>query len=181
MFFKGWENMIEFYCGDGKGKTTASVGLAIRAAGHKIPVYFYQFMKDGSSGEIEILKTIPEIHVKYPSVFYGFVRNMTKEQKEEMKRQYMSMLQTVNQIIVEHSKEPIIIVLDEVIHACNYQLLSESELCKMLKDCSSNIEVILTGRNPSKALLQLADYVSNIQKVKHPFDQGTLAREGIEF
>ncbi|MCI8410328.1 MAG: cob(I)yrinic acid a,c-diamide adenosyltransferase [Lachnospiraceae bacterium] len=173
--------MIELYCGDGKGKTTASVGLAIRAAGHKIPVYFYQFMKDGSSGEIEILKTIPGIHVKYPPVFYGFVRNMTKEQKEEMKDHYMSMLQTVNHIIEEHSKEQIIIVLDEIIHACNYQLLPESELCRMLKHCSSNIETILTGRNPSQALLDLADYVSDIQKVKHPFDQGLLAREGIEF
>lgn len=173
--------MTELYCGDGKGKTTASVGLAIRAAGHKIPVYFYQFMKDGSSGEIGILKTIPGIQVKYPPVFYGFVRNMTEEQKVEMKGHYTSMLQSVKQVIAEHPKEPIVIVLDEVIHACNHQLLSEPELCEMLTCCSPNIEILLTGRNPSQALLKLSDYVSNVQKVKHPFDKGVLAREGIEF
>lgn len=173
--------MIELYCGDGKGKTTASIGLAIRAAGHKIPVYFYQFMKDGSSGEIEVLKTIPGIHVKYPPVFYGFVRNMTKEQKEEMKSHYMSMLKSIKQIMAEHPKEFIVIVMDEVIHACNYELLLESELCEIIKQGSTNIEIILTGRNPSQALLELANYVSNIQKVKHPFDMGKIAREGIEF
>lgn len=174
-------SMIELYCGDGKGKTTASIGLAIRAAGHKIPVYFYQFMKDGSSGEIGILKTIHGIQVKYPPVFYGFVRNMTEEQKEEMKEHYISMLQSVKQVMAEYPKELIIIVLDEVIHACNYHLLPEPELCEMLKHCSPNVEMLLTGRNPSQALLELADYVSNVQKEKHPFDKGVLAREGIEF
>lgn len=173
--------MVELYCGDGKGKTTASVGLAIRAAGHKIPVYFYQFMKDGSSGEIGVLKTIPGIQVKYPPVFYGFVRNMTDNQKEEMKGYYASMLQSVKQVMAEHLNKQVVIILDEVIHACNNQLLSEAALCEMLEYRSTNIEILLTGRNPSKALLELADYVSEVQKGKHPFDKGVPARGGIEF
>lgn len=173
--------MTELYVGEGKGKTTASIGLAIRAAGHKIPVYFYQFMKNGSSGEIEILKSIPGIEVKYPPVFYGFAKNMTKAQKEEMRVYYADMLESVRRVIKAHEENFVVIVLDEVIHACNHQLLSETLLCELLERCSSNIEMILTGRNPSQVLLNLADYVSEVKKVKHPFDQGVPARKGIEF
>lgn len=173
--------MTQIYCGDGKGKTTASVGLAIRAAGHKIPVFFYQFMKDGSSGEILILENIAGIEVKYPPVFYGFVRSMTEEQKEEMREHYHVMLQSVKQVVADHPESPVVIVLDEVIHACNYQLLSERELCELIEHCTPNIEILLTGRNPSPALLELADYISEVQKIKHPFDKGVLARKGIEF
>lgn len=173
--------MTELYVGEGKGKTTASIGLAIRAAGHRIPVYFYQFMKNGNSGEIEILKSIPGIEVKYPPVFYGFAKNMTKAQKEEMRGYYTDMLESVSQIIKTYREDFVVIILDEVIHACNHQLLSETQLCKLLEHCSPNIEIILTGRNPSQVLLNLADYVSEVKKVKHPFDKGVTARKGIEF
>ena len=181
MNFVGGNQMTELYVGEGKGKTTASIGLAIRAAGHKIPVYFYQFLKNGSSGEIEILKSIPGIEVKYPPVFYGFAKNMTKAQKEEMKEHYTNMLESVRQVVRTHGEDSVVIVLDEVIHACNHQLLSETQLCELLEHCSPNIEMILTGRNPSQMLLNLADYVSEVKKVKHPFDDGVPARKGIEF
>ncbi len=203
--------MIQIYHGDGKGKTTAAIGLAIRAAGHGIPVVFAQFLKDESSGEISVLKQIPGIEVLHSECFHGFIRNMTNEQKQETREAYAGLLETCGEIIasigntaeqnmnsiVGNSQENTsansslirgVIILDEVLHACNYDLLDEAVLIDKLEkwkkvgdNCENcEYEVILTGRNPSQPLLRLADYVTEMKKEKHPFDRGIYAREGIE-
>lgn len=172
--------MIQIYCGDGKGKTTAAAGLAVRAAGHHIPVIFVQFMKDGSSGEIAVLKEVSGILVLHSELFYGFVRNMDEQQKEEMKIQYMNLLNKIEKEISGMKGNMAVVVLDEVLHACNFGLLEEDRLCRFLDDCPDTVEIVLTGRNPSKSLIEKADYVSEIKKVKHPYDKGVPARKGIE-
>lgn len=178
--------MIEIYCGDGKGKTTAAAGLALRAAGNGIPVLFLQFMKEGSSGEMKMLKILPGVKVGYPDPFYGFSSTMNEQQKEEMRKQYKELLDTALQALKNQknadSKQGVslVVVLDEVIHACNKKLLKEEALLKLLEECPDNTEVVLTGRNPSKRLLEKADYISEIEKRRHPFDRGVSARKGIE-
>lgn len=172
--------MIELYCGDGKGKTTAALGLAIRFAGHGMPVIFAQFLKNDSSGEIRILKDLPQIQVMHAKTFYGFTMQMSREQRDEMRICYTEFLEQIQKKMWEKKDERVLVVLDEVIHACNHKLLSEQELCRFLDGCPETAEIVLTGRNPSEALTERADYISEIKKIRHPYDKGILAREGIE-
>ncbi len=172
--------MIHIYCGDGKGKTTAAAGLALRAVGNQIPVLFAAFMKDGSSGEMAVLESLPQVRILHAAVFYGFTKYMSPQQKEEMKQQYASMLSRVKTEICAVKDSSMLVVLDEVIHACNKELLSEEALCRVLDSCPANVEVVLTGRKPSPALLKRADYISEVRKIRHPYDRGIPARKGIE-
>lgn len=179
--------MLEIYHGTGKGKTTAAAGLALRAAGNHIPVLFVQFMKNGTSGEIQLLKELPDIQVMIPETFYGFTKNMTEKQKEETKNCYQEILEKIEQktrkICCENnSTETIhmVVILDEALHACSHQLLSETALCSYIDSYHEKAEIILTGQHPSEQLCQRADYISEIKKIKHPYDKGITARIGIE-
>jgi cob(I)alamin adenosyltransferase len=164
--------MIQVYIGDGKGKTTESIGLSIRAAGHGFKVLFLQFLKDDSSGEVSILKSIPGIEVIHCPVNYGFTFQMTEDQKKETAKEYDKMLDKAIGTSV------FLVVLDEAIHALNAGMIDREKLERLLdKDC----EIVLTGRDAPEWLISRADYVSNIQKIKHPYDKGVQARVGIEF
>lgn len=169
--------LIHLYCGDGKGKTTASVGLAVRAAGAGKQVLFTQFFKDGSSGEIRILESIPGVRVLVCPTHYGLFRRMTQEQKVLAQRDYSTLLEQA----IREAESADLLVLDEIISACNHGTVSEERLLEFLRGKPENLEVVLTGRVPSEALQQLADYVTQMQKSKHPFDRGIAARRGIEF
>lgn len=163
--------MIHIYYGDGKGKTTSAVGLSVRAAGHGYKVLFMQFLKDDSSGEIKTMMNIPEIDVVHCPVNYGFTFQMTEKQKKETAEEYNNMLDTAI------ASDAFLIVLDEVIHALNAGMIDENKLKTILyKDC----EIILTGWNAPEWLIDQADYVSEIRKIKHPYDHGIQARNGIE-
>lgn len=186
--------MIQIYYGDGKGKTTAAIGLAVRAVGHEIPVIFTQFLKSDTSGEISVLRAIDGINVIYPDCFYGFVSNMSNEQKERTRESYNKLINEIAQkiecilanaadsgITEEDNRDvEMVVVLDEVLHAVNFGLLDEEKLLRLLKNYRDRAEIVLTGRNPMDRLLELADYVSEISKQKHPYDRGLCARKGIE-
>lgn len=164
--------MIQVYVGDGKGKTTASIGLSVRAAGHGFTVLFMQFLKDDSSGEVSILRSIPGIEVIHCPINYGFTFRMTEGQKKETAREYGKMLDKAI------GSDAFLIVLDEAIHALNAGMIDREKLAKLLtKDC----EIVLTGRDAPGWLINRADYVSSVQKVKHPYDKGVWSRVGIEF
>lgn len=158
--------------GEGKGKTTASIGLSIRAAGHGFNVLFMQFLKDDSSGEISVLRSVPGIEVVHCPVNYGFTFQMTEDQKKETAQEYDKMLDKAIEADV------FLIVLDEAIHALNSSLINREKLEMLLH---KNCEIVLTGRNAPEWLISRADYVSNIHKIKHPYDKGVQARVGIEF
>ena len=164
--------MIQVYIGEGKGKTTASIGLSIRAAGHGFNVLFMQFLKDDSSGEISVLRSIPGIEVIHCPVNYGFTFQMTEDQKKETALEYDKMLDKAIEADV------FLIVLDEAIHALNAGLINQEKLERLLH---KNCEIVLTGRNAPEWLTDRADYVSDIQKIKHPYDKRVQARVGIEF
>jgi len=169
--------LIHIYCGDGKGKTTAAIGLAIRAAGAGKRVVFAQFFKDGSSSEISVLKAVGNIQAVHCNTVRGFWKRMDDVQKAKASKDYTSFLAE----IIVLAKDADLLVLGEIISACNHGTVTEAAVLDFLRDKPNGLEVVLTGRNPSKALLELADYVSEIRKVKHPYDCGIAAREGIEF
>lgn len=169
--------LIHIYCGDGKGKTTAAVGLTLRSAGAGNRVVFTQFFKDGSSSEISLLRQIPGISVLHTKTVGGFWKRMTTEQQAQASRDYTELFH----IACERAKNMDLLVLDEVISACNHGAVPEEALLEFLQNKPENLEVVLTGRNPSEALLAQADYVTEMKKVKHPFDRGVPARKGIEY
>ena len=169
--------LIHIYCGDGKGKTTAAVGLALRSAGAGNRVVFTQFFKDGSSSEIPLLRKIPNVTVLHAKTVGGFWKRMTAEQQAQASRDYTELFRTA----CENAKNADLLVLDEMISACNHGAVSEKAVLEFLRNKPETLEVVLTGRNPSDALLALADYVTEMKKVKHPFDRGVLARKGIEY
>jgi len=169
--------LIHVYCGDGKGKTTAAAGLAVRAAGAGKRILFAQFFKDGSSSEINILKTVENIKVVHCKTVRGLWRQMNDDQKAQACEDYTKYLTDVFAL----AKDADLLVLDEIISACNHGTVSETSVLDFLRSKPKDLEVVLTGRKPSEAILTLADYVSEIRKIKHPYDNGIAAREGIEF
>lgn len=169
--------LIHIYCGDGKGKTTAAAGLALRAAGAGKNVVFTQFFKDGSSSEVKVLQGIPNIRIMHCRTVHGLWRRMNDAQKESARRDYTGLLSGV----LEAAKDADLLVLDEIVSACNHGTVAEFAVLAFLRDKPENLEVVLTGRNPSDTLLELADYVTEMCKIKHPYDRGIKARKGIEF
>lgn len=169
--------LIHIYCGDGKGKTTAAVGLAIRAASAGMNVVFAQFFKPGNSSEIKGLRCFANIRLLHCSKHYGLWKRMGEEKRLQAKEDYTALLEQV----LSASETADMLVLDEAISACNHGVISEERLRDFLRNKPEKLEVVLTGRAPSGGLLDLADYVTEMKKVKHPFDRGIPARRGIEF
>lgn len=168
--------MVHIYCGDGKGKTTAAVGLSVRHQGCGGKVLFVQFLKNGESSEIPVLKKLG-IETIYDPDLCGFSFTMSDSQKKECLRKNTEMLAQAR----ERSSAYSLIVLDEVMGALSSGLLREEDVLAFLENRPENAEVVLTGRNPSEALMAQADYITEMKKLRHPFEAGIRARKGIEF
>ena len=156
--------LVHIYCGDGKGKTSAAIGLAVRAAGSGRRVVIARFLKTDNSGEVEILKRLPEVTLIPCRKNFGFVRSMDEETKKECADYNRNLF----------------------LAAVNYGMVPEKDILDFLenrpkKGEPDGLEIVLTGRNPSESLLGAADYVSEICKRKHPFDKGIMARRGVEY
>lgn len=169
--------MIHLYHGHGKGKTTAAVGLAVRAAGAGMRVLFVQFFKNGSSSEVKVLSSLPGVDVLIPEVWFGRYKKMSEEQQEETKKCYTELMRDV----AERADEYGLIVLDESVSAYNYGMFDRESFLDMLRSWKDVREAVLTGRDPAPELRDIADYVTEMKKEKHPFDLGVNARKGIEF
>lgn len=169
--------LIHIYCGDGKGKTTASLGLSLRAAGAGLKVLYVQFFKDGSSSEFRLLEQIGGVTFLRPEKAFGFYRTLTPAQREEARLFYTEHFRKAA-AMAEHYD---LLVLDEAMSACRTGVVPEAEVLDFLRHKPEKLEVVLTGRDPSQALFDAADYVTEMCKRKHPFDQGIPARQGIEF
>ena len=166
------ESCVHIYTGDGKGKTTAAVGLAVRFAGNGGKVLFTQFLKDGTSSELRILKQIPEITVYSAEKNFGFTFRMDEETKQQARAEALRRA-------AEESYG--LLILDEIAAAYRTELIDRERLLTFLEERPQNLEVVLTGRDLAEELLSYADYVSEVRKIKHPFERGITAREGIEY
>ena len=162
---------IHIYTGNGKGKTTCAVGLAARCAGHGKKVCFYQFLKCEPSGECAALSELVEFHCVKEK--FGFVINMTESQKKEVREKTRALFAEAC------NKKCDMLVLDEILGAISCEFITEQEVLEYVKN--ADCEVVLTGRDASDTLIEVADYVTEMKAVKHIYEKGVSARCGIEF
>ena len=167
--------MIQVYTGNGKGKTTAALGLALRAAGAGLNVYVGQFAKGSCYHEIKALKKIDNIKVEQ----FGR-RCFIKKSPDKIDRQMaLAGLKRSNEIIALRKYR--MVILDEINIAVKLKLIPLSSLLELIKHAPKTIELVLTGRYAHPKIIKLADLVSQIKEVKHYYAQGVKARRGIEF
>lgn len=170
--------LIHIYTGTGKGKTTAAIGLSIRFAGSGGKVLFTQFLKNDNSSELNILKQIKNITFLPSNAYFGFTHSMKTVTRKKACKHYSVYLEKITNEILNNNYG--LLVLDEVIAADNNGLIPHNKLINLLTNKPDNLEIALTGRTPSQDLINIADYISDIQKIKHPFDKNITARIGIE-
>ncbi len=167
---------IHVYTGDGKGKTTAAIGLAIRALGAGKRVFFAQFVKGMEYAEHKILDTLsPRITLKQ----YGLDCFIEKEPTANDIEAARKGLHEVADII--RSGKYGLVVLDEANIALFYNLFSVEELLAVINDRPEGVEIVVTGRKAPDELLKAADLVTEMQEIKHYYQKGIEARKGIEF
>ena len=172
--------LTHVYYGDGKGKTTAALGLALRAAGHGRSVVIVQFLKDWKSGELISLELLPNITVLRGKASGGvFIHQMSDEQKAETKAIHDNNLKAA--LEKERKGQCDLLVLDEAIDAYVLGVLDVELFEGLLFNKPTALELVITGHNPDARLLDCADYVTEMVKRKHPYDSGVGARRGIEF
>ena len=170
--------LIHIYTGDGKGKTTAAIGLSVRCAGHGNKVLFVQFLKSRPTGELKSLPLIPGIEIIRGKETKKFTFQMNAEEKQQVLAEHTALFKQVMEKCA--TEKPDLLVMDEVLGACNTGVFDLELLLDFLKNKPEELEVVLTGRSPDPRLMELADYVSEICKRKHPFDKGIPARTGVE-
>lgn len=172
------QGLIHIYTGDGKGKTTTSVGLCIRFIGNGGTVLYAQFLKNDTSSELNILSQLEKVTFVPSGQSFGFSFQMTPEQKEQARLHYTEYFTSVIRMLEGNHYG--LLVLDEIIGADRLGFVPHDLLLDFLKNKPKELEVVMTGREPGEDLTELADYVSEIQCRKHPFQCGIPARKGIE-
>lgn len=173
------EGLIHLYCGDGKGKTTAAIGLAVRAAGAGKRVVLAQFLKGSETAELNVLCNIPQITILRNKEDLGFYYEMTGTQKETVKEMHNATLLTIEEML---NKEMVdMVILDEITYPYDDDALDKIKLETMLLQKPRQVEFVLTGRKPASFFVKAADYVTEMKKIRHPFDKNIPARRGIEW
>ena len=171
-------NALHVYYGDGKGKTTAAMGLAVRALGTGRRVLIAQFLKRNDSGELKSLARLDGARIVLGEPILKLTSRMTPEELAQEKIRQRGKLERIERIAQEASPE--LIVLDEILVAVHLKLIDESTVIADIDDWLSCSEVVCTGRWVSESILSRADYITRMVKERHPYDQGVKARLGIE-
>lgn len=174
------KGLVHIYTGDGKGKTTAALGLGVRACGRGLKVLMVQFLKGTPTGEMYSLKALEPGFILYRGTeTKKFVWEMNEAEKAQTAADQRSILNHAFQTAYEGGCN--LLILDEILGAISAGMIEEKEVIDFVKNKPENIELVLTGRGASSELIELADYVSEIRAVKHPAEKGVNARKGIEF
>ncbi|MCK4576300.1 cob(I)yrinic acid a,c-diamide adenosyltransferase [candidate division WOR-3 bacterium] len=169
--------LIQVFTGDGKGKTTAALGEALRACGHNFKVLVVQFMKgDIKYGEVNIAPKVPNLELKQ----FGLPTFVKKgEPSTEDLRLAQEGFKYAKSAIM--SKKYDMVILDEINVAIDYGLLILDNVLTLLRERPEGVEIILTGRYAPKEIIEIADLVSNIDEIKHPYQKGIIGRKGVEW
>ena len=172
------KGLVQIFTGNGKGKTSAALGIVIRALGHGLRVCIIYFMKgdDYPYGERYILSKLP--NVKIASFGQKGLTDPTNILPEEIEQARMA-LAAAREAMLSGSYD--LIVLDEINIAIAWKLVELDEVVKLISDKPQNMELILTGRSADAELIELADLVTEMVKIKHPYDKGIKARKGIDY
>lgn len=175
---------VQIYYGSGKGKTTSALGTALRALGNNYSVHLVQFMKNGASsleqqipGEIIALEKFPRFSYKRFGLGNWYIKGKNEEEHKKNIQETLNYLkQTLN------NSDYNIIIADEILYAVQLGLLEENEVIELIKNKPKNKEFILTGSHiPFPNIFKHADLVTEVKKIKHPYDSGIQARKGIEY
>ncbi len=192
--------MIHLYSGEGKGKTSAAIGMAVRMSGAGKEIIFSQFMKGNESSELKVLEMLPQVSLLKVRESFGFYKDMTQEDKQRIKECHDKILKEILKRIQKHkekdgegtkqngerdniiSLEPdLLVVLDEITYPCNWNLVDEGLLKQLLVEIPESVELVMTGRNPKDYMIQASDYWSEIGMKKHPYQKNVMARRGVEY
>jgi cob(I)alamin adenosyltransferase len=170
------KGFVHLYTGNGKGKTTAALGLALRAAGAGLKVFIAQFAKGVATGEMKSLKKFSkQITVKQ----FG-TRSFIRLRPSKIDRALAAKgLAVVENVLRRGGYD--MVILDEVCIACRYNLIPIESVLDVIKNRPERVEIILTGRNAPKEIIEAADLVTEMRAIKHYFNKGTRARKGIEY
>ena len=171
------KGLVQIFTGEGKGKTSAALGAIIRALGHGLRVYVVFFMKgDFPYGEQKILCQLPNCTMER----FGF-REFTDPAnvKPEEKKEAQKALEAARKAMLSQKYD--VVILDEVNVAAAWKLIKVEDVVQLIKDKPEKVELILTGRYAAPKVIELADLVTDMVKVKHPYDKGILSRKGVEY
>ena len=177
------KGLIQIYTGDGKGKTTAAFGLALRAAGQGNKVLIYQFLKPPSLdiGERFALQ-LGAVRIRVESLDVPWDMSKSFKDKKavsQMKKAISEVLERIAQTVEKRFYD--VLILDEIIFCLSKGLAKFEDIKSIIDKRAPGVEIVMTGRGASKELIALADLVTEMKNVKHPFDKGISARRGIEF
>jgi len=195
--------MIILYTGDGKGKTTAALGAAIRALGYGERVIIIQFLKSWKTGETLFLEELKKKNKNIEYYHFGSKEFITKKQNIKEARRTSKNVRLINkgdkekaekalELFIKKTRQtkqtrkeqqkPFLIVLDEINLTIHFKLLNKRSVLKAIKQASKQgINIILTGRYAPKEFYEIADLITEMKSKKHPFDKGILAKKGIDF
>ena len=173
------KGLVHLYYGDGKGKTTAAFGLAVRCAGAGGQVVVAQFLKGANTGEAAAMERFPEIALLRGKSCGKFTFQMDQQELADTALECRSLLNRAWEEALDRGAK--LLVLDEVVDACALELLPESALANLLDQRPAGLEVVLTGHQCPPALESRADYITRMAKERHPYDRGVAARPGIEY
>lgn len=167
---------IHVYTGPGKGKTTAVLGLGLRAAGAGLKVYMIQFMKGRRYSELDAVDQLPNFTI----VQYGRDEFVSKEKPEQVDIDLAQQGFTHAKEVVKNGKYDLVI-LDELNVAVDYNLIALDDVLKLIEEKPEKLELVLTGRDAHPELVKVADLVTEMLEIKHPYQKGVMARKGVDF
>ena len=172
--------MIHLYTGEGKGKTTAAVGLAVRHLGSGGTLAFVQFLKSSPSGEIAVLESLPRATVLRNREQHGFAIHMSEEQKQRVTAAHNENLSKAQEMVRHRSIS--MLVLDELCAAYALELIDRNAVDALIESAkAADIELVITGRDPAPGFVDAADYITEMRLLRHPYEKGVPARRGIEY
>ncbi len=173
------KGLIHIYTGNGKGKTTAAVGLATRALGHDFKVCYSYFHKRPEKYGYTEIKNLEKLGAKVLGFAKGHPFCDKEIKKENLKLEVEQGLKELSNLIENQKLD--MLIMDEIIISVRDGYISEDRLIKFIKNKPSELELVMTGRGATEKLIESADYVSEVRKIKHPYDQKITSREGIEY
>lgn len=169
---------VHMYYGDGKGKTTAAMGLALRAAGNGMRVVIMQFLKSRPSGEVRMLEGMEGVRVFRGKAGDGFTWSMTPEQREETCAIHEDNFRQACSWVRHDAR---LFILDEILGAIEYGFFPVQQLLDYLEHVPEDVDIVLTGRPLLPKIAERADYITQMASIRHPYDKGVQARKGIEY
>jgi cob(I)alamin adenosyltransferase len=174
------QGYVQIYTGNGKGKTTAAIGLGVRAAGNKYKVYMIQFLKSSKTGELQSVEALkPYFEVFRFQKPRGFFWTLKEEEKKELKEEIQKAYNFALQVFEENQCD--ILILDEIMGAISNDLVTAAQIIELMEKKPQNMELIMTGRNVPEEIIKKADLVTEMKDIKHYFNAGVGSREGIEY